>query len=1515
MLDPVGIYGPVRGASAQREPGSAQRSSNAASKGDSTTHRKSETFRRRPSNESGASSNSSSAVARAQEKSKAAAAAAKRERQEWERTRGAGSNVLLWYEDLRENQPSALNGFQWSAIEIVPTTDEIMARKHSAVNVVGMDRLLDWGICDYTVLPRTLGRGRFSTVYLAVKNGKKFAVKHTPLFPHHELVATRLLREPTLLAELPPHPNLVEVVETIRTPGHFYLVEEYLEGYITLEALIPKLSTTKPPKAPVLPLDVAEKIFSQLVLALYTIHWPLRICHRDVKPENILVHPDTLHLKLLDFGLATHFSKSRAKLTTCCGSPAFHCPEIVTALLQPPGSMSYWGPEVDAWTCGVTLLRCLSGIKYPLGTSHSSPQAMASRVKRVLQTLPSHPLRDQIARLLDINGEKRMKNFEELAQTYLSRQTNQYEPARRELKSTSFCPNMPQYSMILPLVLDNDSKAHNGPMPAALNSSAATDGENSHYTRLTLLNPTKLHNLRVLSFIKYCFRCAGILYHAIPDKDDGALQRLQWQAALGYDQGNGSIPVTPYGDPSKTSQIFECVVELTEEESQGPISALVNSLLTMFGQKSKPDPQIIMPPYSEQSGDALPVPGKEKPVKPSSGPSGKQGSLRMLVFQMLVNFPSASDGFDLDFSLHDLTGNLHPSSSQQMLATPKRSHSSRPPTSEEPDLSIDTRPEVLPQPSGVSSPARGAHASSSRKPKRSNPSKPGSIHVYVSDARAVPYVRGALSNGGIHKTDKPAPSRQVPQQPSTFESERKPSMDTYPPMSSPIRSGTTTPGADNMMLERFGSEELEASLESIDSACRSMILLRTQNPDQSPEQSTRVDQSKVITSAQHLYKLVLRLFTQLESSLSDALLREALREQMSSINFRALEVLAPALSLVNPIDSLPPDQAQVSANVGVESGKDRAASTGSLALAIIELFAQQTSVKEMCLGIQEQIEQLVVAYQAREISISSEEAQDESYQSTPLLYNDSMLVQVIFGLLQLLSVVLHEIETRSPQAVLEPIISLLYPRLFGNVLPTALTHIQDDDLAEELATQGAVLLCELIWSIHSFSKPHQHDKQVQVADLACVLIDCLAPLTHFLPHTVGQQSENSKDALLSVDFSRQNRSQDDEDNSHMLRVSKRITIWNIVRKTYDRLGLDLGQWCLGWSQDLQHSAATTGDTARGALQLLVQQLAYEAFMARVRERVRDRILCRTSQSTYLSEPSRWNATVGTEILTRFSSTLSSVLFDSLQAPNTPPAAKFVEHAQDIQQVDAILMLISWCIAALDQQESPSRLDERCSTTIVHVLALFSVCVTEPSLRQVAFQLLGRIVRDYCSKDTTLRLVKELLSVDSPSMLRAAGVNLVRDICQTNLVALEQSNTDPASSDSILANGQIWKELEDELFILPELPKADVANREELDACLAQHDVYLMECCALYYYMSIRDKQNLSDFSEKQRQARLKQRFIEPLQRFCTEWQSFLDQLDTKLQLQLQLLCENVQRFDQLKSTNHSLTNDDTRTEL
>lgn len=143
----------------------------------------------------------------------------------------------------------------------------------------------------------TLGKGKFSEVLLVRKGSAEvcaparqlpklstdrhrhhqYALKHTALHPHHQLISTRLLREPTILAQLLPHRNLVKVFETIRTPGHFYLVEECLRSSVTLEDLV-----ASSPDG-VLPLDQAWSVLEQLASVVKSLHEPLRVCHRDIK--------------------------------------------------------------------------------------------------------------------------------------------------------------------------------------------------------------------------------------------------------------------------------------------------------------------------------------------------------------------------------------------------------------------------------------------------------------------------------------------------------------------------------------------------------------------------------------------------------------------------------------------------------------------------------------------------------------------------------------------------------------------------------------------------------------------------------------------------------------------------------------------------------------------------------------------------------------------------------------------------------------------------------------------------------------------------------------------------------------------------------------------------------------------------------------------------------------------------------------------------------------------------------
>ncbi|SNX86959.1 uncharacterized protein MEPE_05668 [Melanopsichium pennsylvanicum] len=604
----------------------------------------------------------------------------------------------------------------WEAAQVLPALDDVQARKHEPVSVNSADKLLSRGISEYTLLPKILGRGKFSSVFLASKphgptgDPQLFAIKHTPLFPHHPLIATRLLREPTLLAELPPHPNLVNVYETIRTPGHFYLVEEYLEGYVTLEALLPMRSEQSPPHHPILTTGVANCILDQLLSAVHAIHHPLQICHRDIKPENVLVHPDTLQLKLLDFGLATHFSRSEAKLSTCCGSPAFHCPEIVTALRNPMGTVHYWGPEVDAWTCGITMLRLLTGIRYPIGASHTSVRSMSLRTQRAVATIKDAELRDRVGKLLDVNGERRMRNFEDLVKA-LETLPDESQRGPKEFKSTTFIPVEPQHKMNLPLVVGPAADAaltspllssgatpstsrrstpmNSRPTSPTLGSTEVPDAYLSPAPTLLLSNPTYQPAQRVLSYVKYCLRCAGILYHCWPDTSSSAslpptptpgpfeVAFKDYNHGLSMVSSRNSDPVasthpdslvpaslspsTPFPvqaarserDPYSHIHVFECVLEIVdppevagELEPQSLVQTIFSALT--FGRRPANRRSLSTPPKPEHlQPTGMPRPPgtpADAPVSGSGSTSGKAGDVKCLTFHLVLRFPRKTSG-------------------------------------------------------------------------------------------------------------------------------------------------------------------------------------------------------------------------------------------------------------------------------------------------------------------------------------------------------------------------------------------------------------------------------------------------------------------------------------------------------------------------------------------------------------------------------------------------------------------------------------------------------------------------------------------------------------------------------------------------------------------------------------------------------------------------------------------------------------------------------------------------------
>lgn len=90
----------------------------------------------------------------------------------------------------------------------------------------------------------------------------------------------------------------------------------------------------------------------QLSRALAHIHF-LGICHRDIKPQNLLVHPKTQQLKLCDFGSAKALVKGEPNVSYIC-SRYYRAPELIF------GSTDYT-TAIDIWSQGCVGAELLLG--------------------------------------------------------------------------------------------------------------------------------------------------------------------------------------------------------------------------------------------------------------------------------------------------------------------------------------------------------------------------------------------------------------------------------------------------------------------------------------------------------------------------------------------------------------------------------------------------------------------------------------------------------------------------------------------------------------------------------------------------------------------------------------------------------------------------------------------------------------------------------------------------------------------------------------------------------------------------------------------------------------------------------------------------------------------------------------------------------------------------------------------------------------------------------------------------
>jgi tetratricopeptide (TPR) repeat protein len=155
------------------------------------------------------------------------------------------------------------------------------------------------------------------TVYLAVdrKHGRRVAIKVLPADVAAAVGPDRFLREIGIVARL-SHPNILPLHDSGHAAGLLYYVMPYVEG----ESLRRRLD-----RPPPLSVEEALAIAREVADALAHAH-SHGVIHRDVKPDNILLHEG--HALLADFGVAR--AAGEGQITDsglAVGTPAYASPE------------------------------------------------------------------------------------------------------------------------------------------------------------------------------------------------------------------------------------------------------------------------------------------------------------------------------------------------------------------------------------------------------------------------------------------------------------------------------------------------------------------------------------------------------------------------------------------------------------------------------------------------------------------------------------------------------------------------------------------------------------------------------------------------------------------------------------------------------------------------------------------------------------------------------------------------------------------------------------------------------------------------------------------------------------------------------------------------------------------------------------------------------------------------------------------------------------------------------------
>jgi len=239
-------------------------------------------------------------------------------------------------------------------------------------------------------LEKVVGNGAFGIVWRArCEDGDVVAIKKV-------LLDRRYHNRELQMMKVMEHENIVRLRHFFEKQGkkkdetYLHLVMDYLPETLRSVALLYHKRRKR------FQVEHIKAFLWQTFRALEYIH-ARRICHRDIKPDNLLCDPATMRCRLCDFGCSKVLVKGQPNVSYIC-SRYYRAPELMFGATE-------YGVGVDVWSVGTILMELLLG-HLPFQGQDSTQQHLVEIMKllgtpsdRDLQAMRSSCCADDLPKL------------------------------------------------------------------------------------------------------------------------------------------------------------------------------------------------------------------------------------------------------------------------------------------------------------------------------------------------------------------------------------------------------------------------------------------------------------------------------------------------------------------------------------------------------------------------------------------------------------------------------------------------------------------------------------------------------------------------------------------------------------------------------------------------------------------------------------------------------------------------------------------------------------------------------------------------------------------------------------------------------------------------------------------------------------------------------------------------------------------------------------------------------------